>query len=411
LGRRDEDVKRRPLDGLKIIEYGNLISAPYCTKLLAGLGAEVIKVEKPGSGDEARSHGPFPNDIPDPEKSGLFLSLNTNKLGITLNPDTATGKNILKRLLSEADVFVENNAPRRMEELGLDYHSLEKINPGLIMASITPFGQSGPYRDYKAYDINCCAAGGEAIGIGYPDREPLTMPLSQVSYQAGAATAAAILVALIARRRTGEGQAIDISEIEVLANLHLGHHILTFLYQGIIGVRQGAHSGYLLYPNVLLPCKDGYMCLALPQEDQWLRFLELMGNPEWSKKPRYQARRAMQEEYPEEVDALITPWLKQYTMDELAGMCIKRRIPCSPVYNVAQVMEHPHLRVRHFFSEFEHKRAGKLKYPGEPYKFSRTGEQLRNPSPLLGEHNEEVFCQRLGFPKEELVSLRRSEVI
>jgi crotonobetainyl-CoA:carnitine CoA-transferase CaiB-like acyl-CoA transferase len=399
------------LRSVKVIEYGNLISAPYCAKLLAGLGAEVIKIEKLGSGDEARSHGPFPNDIPVPERSGLFLSLNTNKLGITLNLDTVTGRDILKRLLKEADVFVENNPPQRMKELGLDYKSLEKINPRLIMASITPFGQSGPYRDYKAYDINCCAAGGLSVGIGYPDREPLTMPLSQGGYQAGAAAAGAILVALMARRRSGEGQAIDISEIEVLANLHAGHHILIFIYQGVVGVRQGAHSGYFLYPNVLLPCKDGYMCLAIPEEDQWLRFLEMMGNPGWSQKPRYQARRAMQEEYPEEVDALLTAWLKQYTMNEITEMCIRRRIPCSPVYTTAQLMEHPHLKMRHFFSELEHKRAGVLKYPGEPYKFSRARGQARRAAPLLGEHNEEVFCRRLGFSNKELANLRRSGVI
>ena len=171
-------------EGLKVVEYGNLVSAPYCTKLLAGLGAEVIKVEMPGVGDEARKHGPFPNDTPHTERSGLFLSLNSNKLGITLNLDTQAGRNILKKLLEDADVFVENNAPKHMEELGLDYASLEKINPRLIMASITPFGQSGPYRDYKAYDINCAAAGGVSIGIGYPDREPLALPLSQGDYQA-----------------------------------------------------------------------------------------------------------------------------------------------------------------------------------------------------------------------------------
>ena len=159
---------QKALTNLKVIEYGNYISAPYCTKLLAGLGAEVIKIEKPGVGDESRSHGPFPNDIPDSEKSGLFLFLNTNKLDITLNLETITGRNIFLKLIGEADIFVENNYPENLKKLGLDYTELQKINPRLIMASITPFGQTGPYKDYKAYDINSCASGGMSVGVGDP---------------------------------------------------------------------------------------------------------------------------------------------------------------------------------------------------------------------------------------------------
>ena len=170
---------KRPLGGLKVIEYGEVISAPYCTKLMAGLGAEVIKVEKPSIGDKARNNGPFPHNKPHPEKSGLFLLLNANKIGITLNLDKNQGKEIFKRLIEPADVLVENNAPGRMAELGLGYDSLQAINPGLVMVSITPFGQTGPYRDYRAYHINSCGVGGMSVGIGDPKREPLTMPLAQ----------------------------------------------------------------------------------------------------------------------------------------------------------------------------------------------------------------------------------------
>ena len=208
---------RKIFDGLKVVEWGNLVSAPYCAKLFADLGAEVMKIERPDIGDEARQHGPFPEDIPNQEKSGLFLSLNTNKLGITLNLESEKGKDILKRLLKDADVFVENNPPQLMVELGFDYNSLSGINPRLIMASITPFGQTGPYRDYKAYELNCSAAGGVLVGVGYPDREPLKLPLSQGSYQAGASAATAIMIALLARDKINEGQYIDISEAEVWA--------------------------------------------------------------------------------------------------------------------------------------------------------------------------------------------------
>jgi len=263
----------RIFEGLKVVEYGSLVSAPYCTKLLAGLGAEVIKIEKPGVGDEARNYGPFPDDLPHLERSGLFLSLNTNKLGITLNLDTAAGKEILKGLLKDADVFVENNAVQRMKELGLDYGSLEKINPRLIVASITPFGQSGPYEDYKAYHINCAGAGGVSIGVGHPEREPLALPSSLGEYQAGISAATAVLIALFGRKKMGKGQHIDIAEVAVWAGLHVGVYVLTFMYIGVTGVRRGTHGGYFIYPNEILPCKDGYIMLNCAQLEQWIRFL------------------------------------------------------------------------------------------------------------------------------------------
>ena len=155
------------LSGLKVVECGNFISAAHCAKMMADLGAEVIKVEKPGTGDASREYGPFPDDIPHPERSGLYLYLNANKLGITLNLETATGQKILKELLKDADVFVENNPPKLMKEWELDYARLKKINPRLIMTSITPFGQTGPYKGYKVYAINCCAAGGVSQIMGH----------------------------------------------------------------------------------------------------------------------------------------------------------------------------------------------------------------------------------------------------
>jgi len=170
-------MKGKALEGLRVLEFGSFISAAYCCKLLADFGAEVIKVEEPRRGDETRWYGPFLDNVPHPEKSGLFLYLNTNKLGITLNPKLATGKEIFKKLIKEVDIFVENNPPQMMKNLGLDYESLKKENPQLIMTSITPYGQTGPYRNYKGYCINASALGGMSTCIGEQDREPLTPPL------------------------------------------------------------------------------------------------------------------------------------------------------------------------------------------------------------------------------------------
>jgi CoA:oxalate CoA-transferase len=404
-------MARKIFEGLRVVECGNLVSAPYCAKLLGDLGAQVVKVEKPRSGDEARSHGPFPNDVPDIEQSGLFLTLNTNKLGITLDLDRPKGTEILKRLLEYTDVFVENNSPQYMKEKSLDYDSLEKTSPNLVMASITPFGQSGPYRDYKAYDINCSAAGGVSTGIGDPECEPLTLPLSQGGYQAGATAATAVTLALLVREKIGRGQHIDVSEVENWGSLHTGPNILTFLYRGVTGVRRGTHGGYFSYPNEILPCKDGYMSIQCVQLEQWTRLLELMGNPEWAQNPRYRDRRAMHEQYPDEVNALWIPWLKKYTAEQLFQIFTAKRIPFASVYTISSLLDHPHLQKWGFWAEVEHPRAGRLRYPRGACKFSRSAWQIERAAPILGEHNELVLCEWLGYSEEELVNLKKEEVI
>ena len=408
-----EQETRSPgaLKGLKVVEYANSISGQYCTKLLAELGAEVIKVEPP-EGDELRNYGPFPNNLPHKEWSGLYLWLNNNKLGITLNLRKCTGKKLLLELLKDTDVFVENLTQQTADELELDYPRLEKLNQRLVVASITPFGRTGPYKNYKAYDIGTCAASGISVGIGYPDREPLTLPISLAAFQGGASASAATIVALLARDIVGEGQHVDVSEVEVLATTHhAGGLISLYIYRGIAGIRKGIHGGYFTYPNSTLPCKDGYIALLAPQIDQWTRFIKVMGEPDWSKDPRYRDRRAMAEQYPDEADALLLPWLKEHTKKEILDICIQERIPFAPLMAIDELVNSPHLEQRGFFVEVEHPGAGKFKYPGPAFKASETPATIRRAAPRLGEHNEDIICGRLGYFQEDLVNLRRSGVI
>jgi len=401
----------KALAGVKVLEWANCISGPYCTKVMADLGAEVIKIEEPGFGDEARRYGPFPNDIPHPEKSGLFLALNTNKLGVTLNVKTPTGRQILEKLLTQADIFVENYPPKVIRDLGLDYDHLKEINSKIVMTSITPFGQTGPYRDFKAYEINCSAAGGVSVGIGQPDREPLVMPASQGAYLAGISAAVGTLFALFAREAIGEGQLVDVSEVEVWTNVVTGLAVITYIYRGVTGIRQGRRTGYAYFPSGTYPCKDGYMCLTAPQQAQWERFLELMGKPEWAKNPRYTSRRRMNEEIADECDNLIMPWLMERTKEEIFSLCRKNRIPFAPLRAINELFEDPQFRARDFFVEVDHKETGTLKYPGAPFKLSKTPWAIERAAPLLGEHNEDIFVKRLGYSKEELATLRRAGVI
>ncbi len=403
-------MAEQALAGLKVVEYGGFISAPYCTKLMADLGAEVIKVEEPGAGDESRRHGPFPDDVPHLERSGLFLYLNGNKKGVTLNLRTPTGREMLEGIIRDADVFVENQPARDMAELGLDYSTLQSVNPRLIVTSISPFGQTGPYRDCRGYALNTAGLGGQTMRTGEAGREPLAPALSQSHYQGGSMGAAATMGALFARMATGKGQHVDISEAEVWATIHHGHGVHLGVFEGRKSVRAG-HRTISVYPWCILPCKDGYMCLIAIQGYQWKRFLEAMGTPEWMGDPRFENRIVMAMEHADELDALVTAWLLDHTKDEIFQICREKQITFAPIRDLAEVATDPHFEEREYFVEIDRRHAGTMRYPGAPYRLSETPWQLKSPAPTLGEHNEEIYCGRLGYSKEDLAKLRSGNII
>ena len=402
----------KALKGIRVIELGDYISAPFCARLLADLGAEVIKVEAPDRGDTARRNGPFPNDEPNAEASGLFLFLNTGKSGITLDVDTSTGKKMFLRLLEDADVLVENLPPDHLEKLKLDYPSINEQFPRLVVTSITPFGQTGPYKDYAGYDLNLQAAGGISIGIGMTNRPPLAMPLSQGDFMAGLAGAASTLLAILAREGTGKGQWVDVAGSQVLAVLiSFAYFLPNFIYRGVAGTRKGRRGGEAYFPNTIMPCKDGFVCLYPLQMPQYLRFLEMIGSPDWQENNRYRDRRAMAEQYPEEAEALIAPWFMERTKEEIFSLCMEHKVPCAPVRTIQEVVEDPHLNHRGFFVDVDHPTAGKLTHPGSPFHLSRTPAEIGGPAPLLGQHNADIYGGRLGLSREEMGRLRMAGVI
>ncbi|HEY90519.1 MAG TPA: CoA transferase, partial [Dehalococcoidia bacterium] len=266
------------LDGLKVLDLGDYVSGPYCTKMLASFGAEVIKVEKPGEGDSSRRMGPFPGDEAHPEKSGAFLYLNTGKKSITLNIKTATGLKILKDLIRNSDILVENFQPGVMADLGLDPAILEKENPRLIVASITGFGQNGPYRDYKMSSIVGYALGGHQYIIGEPDREPLQGAGPQPEYQGGLHAFFGIMAALYSREETGRGQHIDVSIMECMTGFHQ-FTIIRYTYGGEIKPRSG-NRYESTYPVTIYPCKDGHVALSASSVQQQELLYALIGKPE-----------------------------------------------------------------------------------------------------------------------------------
>lgn len=397
------------LNGLRALELGEFVSAPYCGKLLADLGADVVKVERTGGGDWSRDYGPYPGDIPDREHSGLFLYLNANKRGVTLNLETPTGREMLAGLVSRYDALIHNLHPSELDRLGLDYDSLRAHNDGLVMASITPFGLTGPYRNWKAYDINLAAGGGICEGLGRPDREPLTFGAPEVGYFAGAAAASSVVVALLSQGYGGPGQHIDIAEIEAMAGLYNGPEALMAVYQWRVTRRTGHHALDFPYPNCILRCKDGYIFVGSPEGRQWRRLLELMGNPPWAQEPRFRNRTVVNNEYADEADGYLEDWLRQYTKAELLELALEHRIPLAPVRGFDEVRADPSLAT--LFAETDRPGAGPIAFPGPPYELPGVAVSQPRPAPELGQHNSEIYGGELGYTPEEVAQLYRAGII
>ena len=409
------------LNGLRVLELGEFISAPYCSKLLADMGADVVKIERVGVGDWARDYGPYPvvqlaHHVRSShrERSGLFLYLNADKQGVTLNLETPTGREILAGLVSRADVLVHNLHPTEMDRVGLDYETLGAHNAGLVMASITPFGLTGPYRNWKAYDINLAAGGGICEGLGSPEREPLTFGTPEVGYFAGVAAASSIVMALLAREDGGastgsRGQHIDIAEIESMAGLYNGPEALMAVYQWRVTRRTGHHALDFPYPNCILRCKDGFIFVGSPEGRQWRRLLELMGTPEWSQEPRLRNRTVMNNEYADEVDGYVEEWLLQHTKAELLEMAMEHRIPLAPVRGFDEVRNDPSLET--LFAEIDRRDTGPVTLPGPPYALAGAEVSHPRPAPTLGQHNSEIYAGELGYSPEDVAQLYRLGII
>ncbi len=402
------------LEGVRVLELGGFISAPYCGKLLADMGAEVVKIEPPVTGESSRGYGPFLNDDPHRERSGLFLYLNATKRGLTLDVGTPTGMGMLAELAARSDALVHNLHPTEMERVGLSYESVSRGNAGLVMASITPFGLTGPYRDYKAYDINLAAAGGICQGLGEAGRAPLTFGAPQVGYFAGMAAASSIVMALLARETlvaAGEpgGQHIDIAEVETMSGVYNGPEALMAVYQWRYTRRTGHHALDFPYPNCILRCKDGYIFVGSPETRQWRTLLELMGNPDWARDARFTNRTVMNNEYADEIDGYMEEWLMEHTKAELLAMAMERRIPLGPVRGFDEVRNDPGLA--DWFEEISRADTGALSFPGVPYALAEAEVRDAAPAPYLGQHNEEVYTGELGFSHEQLVALHQTGII
>ena len=393
------------LDGIRVLELGGHVSAPFCAKLLADYGADVIKIEPPGRGDEARRMGPFVGDDPHPDKSVPFLYLNTNKRGISLDPGITAGAMILSELLETADVLVDNYAPGQRPSASLGIDKLGHDHPQLVITSITPFGQTGPYRDHKATDIVAVAMSGLMYHSGDSDREPLRNALNQSFYVAGINGAVATTAALFQRMATGMGQTIDVSAVECLAS-HLVQAVPYYSYMGAIkGRRPVRGSGF----EELMPARDGYVIPSVQGSQPWSTVADLIGVPELQDE-RF-ASGSGRIEYGEEIYELVLKGLSQWDRKDLHRASGERRLVFGMAQDAGDLHDCPHLSERDFYRSVDHPVAGHAKYPGMGPKLSGMEYEVRRPAPLLGQHNREIFVDELGREESELAQLRALGVI
>lgn len=384
------------LEGVKVLELGNMVSAAYATKLMADLGADVIKVEEP-TGDAARRRGPFSGGVDDPEKSGLFLYLNTNKRGVTL--DLGRQQEGLARLVRWADILVHNYPPGQMAEFNIHYDTFRLLNPKLVMCSITPFGLTGPYKDYKAHELTLTNGGGWAwLSPGaseHPELPPLKAFGQQADFQ-GALCAATVSLATYYRAlETGAGEHIDLSVQSYTASF-LEQNFIYYTYLGRVASRLGRRQ---LYPWGIFQCQDDLIFLLNVEEDQWQRLVELMGNPEWASWEIFQNQLNRSKNH-DVLKMYLEEWMQNWKVEDLWRAGQARRICFAPVFTMAQMAKQEQLHARNFFVDVAHPQAGKLTHLGPPYQLHAPWWRIRRPAPLLGQHNEEVKNETRDFGPE-----------
>lgn len=393
---------RLPLEGFKVLDLSRTLAGPYATMMLADMGADVIKVEEPSSGDESRRFTPPKwND-----ESCYYLAANRNKRGITVNLKSPEGIEIIKELVKDADVLVENFRTGTMEKLGLGYETLKEINPKLVFCSISGFGRTGPEKDRAGYDVLLQAFAGLMSITGEEDR-PAKAGMSIADLTTGMFAAFGIVSALHASKNTGIGQYLDISLLDSQVAL-LNHMAVGYMAEGTYPKRMGTAHGSLV-PYRAFKTGDHDVVIAVANDGLWNKMCTALGWTDMENEEKFKLN-AHRVKYRDELESLIQERFLQMSSEEITGKLDRAGVPCGPIQTIDQVLKHPQVIAREMMIDIEHPNVPNLKVPAFPVKFSETKPQVRYAPPLLGEHSEEVL-RSLGYSDEKIRELIENKVI
>lgn len=393
-----------PLSGYRVLDLSRILAGPYCTMILGDQGAEVIKVERPGAGDDTRTWGPpFSGG-----ESAYYLCCNRNKKSIVVDLKSPAGIELIRELAAVSDVLVENFTPGLMSGYGLDHETLRKINPRLVYASITAYGQDGPYRDRPGYDMVLSAVGGLMWITGERDGNPCKVGVAITDVLTGIYASGAITSALLWRERSGRGQYLDVSlldaQVSALANI-----ASNYLVAGKEATRWGtAHES--IVPYQVFKTKDRPIAIAVANQKLWINFCKLVGKDDWITDPRFETN-PKRVENREALLPLIDELFAGKSCDEWMGLLVGASIPCGPVNNMKHLFADPQVRHRRMIEEIPHPTIGTLRLTGIPIKYSETPGRVRLPPPLVGEHTDRILAEVLGYSPNRIAELKEQGAI
>ncbi|PIE54625.1 MAG: carnitine dehydratase [Dethiosulfovibrio peptidovorans] len=392
------------LSNLVVLDLTRVLAGPFCTMILADMGADVIKIERPGVGDDTRQMGPFVNG-----ESAYYMNLNRNKRGITLNLKSPKGKELFLKMVQKADLVVENYRPGTMEKLGLGYDHLKEVNPRIIYAAISGFGHTGPYKMRPGYDIIAQAMSGLMSTTGWPDGEPTRTGTAMGDVLAGLSCAVGLLAAVNGRELTGEGQKIDVALVDsAVASLEIINMI--YLVEGRVPQRIG-NRYESTYPYDSFRASDGGLVIGAANDKLWKSLCQLMERPGLADDPRYLTV-SDRVAHHQEIKPIVEEWTGRHTVEEVCRIVDEAGIPCAPILSIDQVTKDPHIAGdRKMFLPIKHPVAGDTVLTGSHIKLSNNPGEFRFPSPTLGQHNEEIYGDLLGLSVSDLQILRSQGVL
>jgi crotonobetainyl-CoA:carnitine CoA-transferase CaiB-like acyl-CoA transferase len=392
------------LKGLRVVDMTRVLAGPFCTMFLADMGAEVIKVEEPGKGDDARGYPPFLRGT-----STYFTNLNRNKQSIVLDLKKPEAKTILLDLLKKTDILLENFKPGTMERLGLGYNEVREANPGIIYASISGFGQYGPYKDRPGYDIIGQAMGGLMSVSGWPDSPPTRTGTAMADIVAGLNACIGILAALKGRERTGQGERIDVALVDSMVSA-METVIQIYLTEGRVPQRVGNRYEFIA-PYDSFAAEDGWVVIGVGGQEVWKRFCRVIGHEELTEDPEFLTNRDRVNNVVR-LEEIVTQWTCKRKVADIVSLLMGASVPCSPILNVEQICNDPHIaKAREMIVEMDHPHGGRMNVISCPIKFTRMKPTIRTTAPLHGEHTERVLTGILGISKEEYARLKENGAV